>query len=168
MNKAVFLDRDGVINKDLGYVHKIDEFIWLPGVKHGIKILKENGYLVIVISNQSGIGRGFYSSKDLKKLNFYINTQLKKIGTKIDAFYHCSYHPKFGLGAFKKSSFNRKPNPGMFLKAKKKYKIDFKKSFFIGDQLSDKAAAKKAKIKFFQSKNNFKKLVLKIIKNKKD
>lgn len=166
MNKAIFLDRDGVINKDLGYVHKISEFIWLPDVKQGIKKLKKNGYLVIIISNQSGIGRGYYSSKDLKKLNLYINTQLKKVGTKIDAFYHCSYHPKFGLGAFKKSSFNRKPNPGMFLKAKKKYKIDFKGSFFIGDKLSDKMAARRAKIKFLQSKNNFKELVFKIIKNK--
>ena len=59
MNKAIFLDRDGVINKDLGYVHKISEFIWLPDVKQGIKKLKKNGYLVIIISNQSGIGRGY-------------------------------------------------------------------------------------------------------------
>ena len=151
--KAAFLDRDNVINRDeKGYLYKIKDFKWLAGVRKGIKILKDKGYLVIVISNQSGIGRGYYSVKDLKKLNKFINKELSKNKTKIDDFFHCPHHPDYGLGKYKKKCNCRKPKNGMIIKAEKKWKISLKKSFMIGDKFSDKITAKKSNIKFFYKK----------------
>jgi len=147
---VVFLDRDGVINKDTGHLHKYKDFKWLPGVFDALKLIKEKNYLIIVISNQSGIGRGLYTENDVKFLHKKINIHLKKkINFKIDDFYYCPYHPKYGLGKYKKKSFDRKPNPGMILKAIKKWNIKKEESFMIGDKKSDYIASKKANIKFF-------------------
>ena len=152
-NKVVFFDRDGVLNKDTGYVHKSKDFIWLNGAKEAIKYLNNNNYKIIIISNQSGIGRGYYKEKNVVALHRWINKDLKKIKAKIDDFYFCPFHYKNGIGKYKKRSFDRKPNPGMIFKAIKKWNVNKEKSFMIGDSLNDKIAAKRAKIKFFYKKN---------------
>ena len=151
-NKVVFFDRDGVLNKDTGYVHKSKDFIWLNGAKKAIKYLNNNNYKIIVITNQSGIGRGYYKEKNVVALHRWINKDLKKIKAKIDDFYFCPFHYKNGIGKYKKRSFDRKPNPGMIFKAIKKWNVNKERSFMIGDSLNDKIASKRANIKFFYKK----------------
>ena len=92
--KAAFLDRDGVINKDIGYLHKIEDFKWVDGAIEALKILKKNKYLIIVISNQSGVERGFFSENDVIELHKWINSQLKKFNVEIDEFYFSTELPE--------------------------------------------------------------------------
>lgn len=158
-----FLDRDGVINYDYGHVFEKKRFKWRPGVKEGIKILNNNGYYVIVVTNQSGIGKGYYSVKKVNDLHDYINLELKKNGAFINKFYFSPYHPKAKIKKYRKVSNCRKPGIGMFKKAIKDYKIIKNKSFFIGDSKSDFLAAKKFKIKFFYPYANFMEQIKKII-----
>ena len=152
--KCVFLDRDGVINYDYGYVYKKEKFKWKKNVIKTIKLLNDNGYLVIVISNQSGVGRGFYSHLDVKKLHTWINKKLISYEAFIDRFY---FSPYFKFSTNKKYRLGekfRKPNTGMFKKAMEDFKIDKNNSYFIGDNDSDRKAAKKFKIKYFNVDNN--------------
>ncbi len=165
LNKAVFLDRDGVINRNSGYVTHIKKFVWLKNAKLGIKLLNKNKYKVIIITNQSGVARGLYSEKEIIKLHKWINIELKKVNAKINDFFYCPYHPHGLIKKYKKKSFLRKPYPGMIYKAQKKHNIDLERSFMIGDQRSDEVCAKRAKVKFFYKKNNLLKDI-KIILNK--
>ena len=150
--KCVFLDRDGVINQDKGYISKISDFKIYPGVGKAISLLNKKNYLVIIITNQSGIGRGLIKIKELENLHNHLKKKIKKDGAKIDDIFYCPFHPEFGKGKYKKKSNDRKPGDGMIKKAIKKWKINTKTSFMIGDKISDKLAAKKAKIKFFYKK----------------
>ena len=150
--KCVFLDRDGVINQDKGYISKISDFKIYPGVGKAISLLNKKNYLVIIITNQSGIGRGLIKIKELKNIHNHLRKKIKKYGGKIDDIFYCPFHPEFGIGKYKKKSNDRKPGDGMIRKAIKKWKINSKDSFMIGDKTSDKLAAKKAKIKFFYKK----------------
>ena len=150
--KCAFLDRDGVINEDKGYISKISDFKIYPGVGKAISLLNKKNYLVIIITNQSGIGRGLIKIKELKNIHNYLRKKIKKYGGKIDDIFYCPFHPEFGKGKYKKKSNDRKPGDGMIKKAIKKWKINTKTSFMIGDKISDKQAAKKAKIKFFYKK----------------
>lgn len=145
---AVFLDRDGVINKDLGYVHNKKNFIWRKGIFKFIKKLNDNNYYIFVVSNQSGIGRGYYTEKDLEKLNNWINHSLYKKGAHIDEFFQALYFKYSANKKYRKFSNLRKPNTGMIDLAKKKWKIDLKKSILIGDKLSDKQTAINSKIRY--------------------
>jgi len=156
--KIAFLDRDGVINSgklNNGYVGSLKHFRWVPGAVKAIKFLNDKNYKVVVVSNQSGVARGFFTIKDVKKLHTYIQKELKKNDAKIDAFYFCPFHKDGVIKRYKKNSVLRKPNIGMFLLAKKKWNIDQKSSFMIGDQKTDIEFAKKAKIKgyLFNQKN---------------
>ena len=151
--KCAFLDRDGVINQDKGYISKISDFKIYPGVGKAISLLNKRNYLVIIITNQSGIGRGLIKIKDLENLHNYLKKKIKKDRAKIDDIFYCPFHPEFGKGKYKKKSNDRKPGDGMIRKAIKKWKIDTKTSFMIGDKISDKLAAKKAKIRFFYKKD---------------
>ena len=150
--KCVFLDRDGVINQDRGYISKISDFKIYPGVGQAISLLNKQNYLVIIITNQSGIGRGLIKIKELKNIHNHLRKKIKKYGGKIDDIFYCPFHPEFGKGKYKKKSNDRKPGDGMIKKAIKKWKVNTKTSFMIGDKISDKLAAKKAKIKFFYKK----------------
>ena len=150
--KCAFLDRDGVINQDRGYISKISDFKIYPGVGKAISLLNKKNYLVIIITNQSGIGRGLIKIKELENLHNHLKKKIKKNGAKIDDIFYCPFHPEFGKGKYKKKSNDRKPGDGMIKKAIKKWKINTKTSFMIGDKISDKQAAKKAKIKFFYKK----------------
>jgi len=151
-NKAVFLDRDGTINKNFGYVFNKSNFVWLKNSIKAIKFLNQKNFLVIVVSNQSGIARKLFSKKDVNKLHTWMNSVLKKNNAKINYFYYSDYHPRFSK--IHKNSYLRKPNPGLILNAIKKHKINIKKTFMIGDSMTDKLAAKKANIKFILKKKN--------------
>ncbi len=136
-NIAVFLDRDGVLNRDeKGYVYRIEDFELLPGVIEGLKKL-QNRYLLIIVTNQSGIGKGIYSFEDYKFFRNYMHEKLKKEGIKIQDEYFCKHHPESIVEKYRKHCENRKPGIGMFKKAQMKYNIDFSKSWTIGDKPSD-------------------------------
>lgn len=140
--KAIFLDRDGTINIDKHYVYKIDEFEFLPGVIEGLKLLQEAGYLLIVITNQSGIARGYYTEEKYHQLNEYMLCQLEKQGVHITDMFYCPHHPE---GVVKKFSFDcdcRKPKLGLFYAAQKKWNVDWDQSYAIGDKLRDIAICK--------------------------
>ena len=136
-NKAVFLDRDGVINIDKNYVYKIEDFEFVDGIFEKLRDYQKRGYLLIVVTNQSGIGRGYYTEEDFQKLTSYMLSELEKEGIKIAKVYHCNHSPEEGCEC-------RKPNPGMLLKAKEEFNIDMKNSIMIGDKESDMEACKRA------------------------
>ena len=156
--KIAFLDRDGVVNSSRpnnGYVGSLKHFKWVPGAIRAIKYLNEKNYKVVVVSNQSGVARGFFTIKDVKKIHSYIQKKLKKNDAKIDTFYFCPFHKDGIIKRYKKNSSLRKPNIGMFHLAQKKYRIDKKNSFMVGDQKTDMEFANRAKIKgyLFDIKN---------------
>jgi D-glycero-D-manno-heptose 1,7-bisphosphate phosphatase len=159
--KIAFLDRDGVINSNKfnkGYIGSLKYFRWVPGAIKAIKYINKKNYKVVVLTNQSGVARGFFTIKDVKKIHFHIQKKLKENDAKIDAFYFCPFHKDGIIKRFKKNSLLRKPNIGMFLLAKKRWNVDHKNSFIIGDQKTDMDFAKKAKIKgfLFDQKNLYK------------
>lgn len=167
LSKIVFLDRDGVINSsnlNNGYVGSLKHFKWVPGAIKAIKYLNDKNYKVVVVTNQSGIARGFFTVKDVKKIHSYIQKKLKENNAKIDKFYFCPFHKDGIIEKYKKNSSLRKPDIGMFRLAQKKWNIDKKKSFMVGDQKSDMEFARRAKIKgfFFDKKNLYKFLYGKI------
>lgn len=146
LRKAVFFDRDGTLNVDHGYVHDWDNFAWIPGAQDAIKLANHHNYLVFVVTNQSGIGRGYFSADDVRKLHIQMNLDLKRIGAHIDAFEFCPHHPDATLPEYKKDSNYRKPAAGMLTKLINNWQIDTDHSFLIGDKESDVVAAKNANI----------------------
>lgn len=165
--KCFFLDRDGVLNKDKGYISKINDIQLYPKIGEAIYECNKNKYLVIIITNQSGIGRGLITLSQLKNIHNYIKRKIKKKNAYIDDIFFCPYHPTSAKGKYKKKSNDRKPGPGMIIKAIKKWKIDKNKSFMIGDKISDRKAAKSAGVKFFfkSKKINLYEQIKYIIKN---
>lgn len=141
MNKALFLDRDGVINRDDGYTHLWSENIIIDGVIEVIKRFKAQGFMVFIVTNQSGISRGYYSDKSFKLFMKNLVEFLHSKGATIDDYFYCRCGPSG------KPCPKRKPNPGMFYLAEEKYKIDLPNSFMIGDNISDMIAADRALIK---------------------
>lgn len=152
--KCAFLDRDGVINEDRGYISIIQDFKIFPGTAKAIKLLNDNNFLVILITNQAGVGRGLISLKQLEAIHLYLKKIIKKDGGVINDIFFCPYHPIYGLGKYKKNTKDRKPGSGMIKKAIQKWKIDPKKSFMIGDKRTDLLSAKGASIKFYYKKKN--------------
>jgi D-glycero-D-manno-heptose 1,7-bisphosphate phosphatase len=138
---AAFLDRDGVLNHDLDYVHRPEDFRWIDGAQAAIKQLNDAGYYVIVVTNQSGVARGYFEEVAVHRLHAWMNDELRRIGAHIDAFYHCPYHPEAKVEAYRRQSEDRKPGPGMLLCAKREWPIDWERSFLIGDKPSDMQAA---------------------------
>jgi D-glycero-D-manno-heptose 1,7-bisphosphate phosphatase len=141
---ALFLDRDGVINVDHGYVWRIEEVEFVDGIFDLVGAAHRLGYLVVVVTNQAGIGRGFYSEADFNRLMDWIRTEFERRSGAIDAVYYCPYHPEHGIGAYRRDSDCRKPAPGMFLSAAKDLEIDLTRSVMVGDKPSDAEAARAA------------------------
>jgi len=142
--KALFLDRDGVINQDNAYVHKKEDFHFLDGIFELTKEAKNKNYLVIIVTNQAGIGRGLYSEEDFMSLMDWVKKKFVENNAVIDDIYFCPYHASHGKGSYKKDSYMRKPNPGMIYNAAKKYNINLKESIMIGDNISDVEAGHNA------------------------
>tara|TARA_B110000008_G_scaffold279475_1_gene326681 strand:+ start:1365 stop:1949 length:585 start_codon:yes stop_codon:yes gene_type:complete len=161
---ALFLDRDGVINKDYGYVHKIENFHFMEHIVDLIKAANKAEYLVVVVTNQAGIGRGFYSLEEFRKLTEWMLTVFKENGALIDGVYFSPFHPTEGLGMFLLEENSRKPNPGMFFEAKKHLHIDLENSLMVGDKASDMCAGLSASISnnFLLSENNQSELSVKL------
>ena len=139
--RALFIDRDGVINEDIAYLHRRKDVIILPRVAEALKRLKTKGFLLIVVTNQPSVAKGFIAEEEVNELNKFIAS---KSGSYIDQFYFCPHHPNADLEAYRKVCVCRKPAPGMLLKASKDYPIDLKNSWLIGDMGSDIAAGRSA------------------------
>lgn len=146
MNTAVFLDRDGVINYDHKYVNKIKDFQFIPGVFEACRKFIAKGYKLIIITNQAGIARGYYTEHEFELLNNWMLEQFQRENINITAVYYCPHHPECGLNNYKKHCQCRKPEPGMIYMAKKEHNIDLASSILIGDKLSDIEAGRSAGI----------------------
>lgn len=154
--KAVFLDRDGVLDIDVGYIYRPDQVQWVPGAKETVALLKQLGYHVYVVTNQSGIARGYYTQKDMEALHDYMNQELEQAGGRIDQFYFCPHHPRKGvIPELVVPCACRKPRPGMILQAFADHDLDREGSFLMGDRMSDVDAALSAGIPgyLFQEEN---------------
>jgi D-glycero-D-manno-heptose 1,7-bisphosphate phosphatase len=146
---AAFLDRDGVINRDHGYVHRPDQVEWIPGAQESVRRLNDLGYRVVVVTNQAGVAHGYYNEEDIIVLHDWIQKELAAKGAFIDAFYYCPYHPKAQVERFRANHIDRKPNPGMIFRALSDMQIDMHRSFLIGDKDSDIECARTAGVKGF-------------------
>jgi D-glycero-D-manno-heptose 1,7-bisphosphate phosphatase len=145
---ALFLDRDGVLNEDHGYVYRWEDFRWIPGAREVVAAFNRAGWLVIVVTNQSGVGRGFYSEDAVNALHARMSEDLAGAGAHIDAFYYAPHHPDAPVEAYRHPDPPlRKPNPGMILQALQDWPIDRDASLLIGDKPSDLEAALRAGIK---------------------
>lgn len=142
--KALFLDRDGVINVEKNHVYRIEDFEFLPGIFDLCTIAQQRGFLLVVITNQAGIGRGYYSEADFNRLTDWMLEEFQAHDIKIDRVYHCPYHPTAGIGEYRQESFDRKPNPGMILKARQEFNLNLSQSVLIGDKNSDIEAGRAA------------------------
>ena len=167
LKSAVFFDRDGVLNVDYEYIYRIKDFIWMEGAIEAIKYLNDNNYFVFVVTNQSGIARGYYTENEVFKLHQWMNNELKKDGAHIDAFYFCPHHPKAKVDKYRIKCDCRKPSPGLILKALREWPIDKSNSFSIGDKESDTKAAINAGIQgHLFKKDNLYHFLLKILQKR--
>lgn len=144
-NKAFFLDRDGTINEDRGYISDKYEIYIYPRSIEALKLIKSKGYLIVVVTNQAGVAKGYMTEQKVKEINDHFVSQLADAKIEIDALYYCPFHPEYdGNKKYKKESFLRKPEPGMLIKAAQEFKINLNESYMIGDKISDIEAGKKA------------------------
>ena len=144
MNRALVLDRDGVINVDKRYVFRVEDFEFIPGIFDLCRIAEGLGFLPIVITNQAGIGRGFYTEDDFQHLTKWMLSQFVERGARIGRVYHCPYHPTAGIGPYRRDSDDRKPKPGMILRARSDFQLDLSRSVLVGDKDSDIEAGRAA------------------------
>lgn len=145
-NKAVFFDRDGTLNVDVHFLHRPEEFIWTPDAKEAIKYVNEQGYLAILITNQSGVARGYFPETCVTEIYDWMNAELAKIGAHLDALYYCPHHPKGKIDQYRKLCDCRKPSPKMVNDACQRFTIDKAQSYFVGDSDTDMQCANNAHI----------------------
>jgi len=143
-NKALFLDRDGVINVERDYVHRPEEFDFREGIFGLCRAAQTRGYLVVVVTNQAGIARGYYTEAEFLDLTAWMIRNFAREEIQIARVYYCPYHPIHGVGPYKYDSPDRKPKPGMLLRARADFNLDLASSVLIGDKLSDIDAARAA------------------------
>jgi D-glycero-D-manno-heptose 1,7-bisphosphate phosphatase len=144
--RALILDRDGVINIDHNYVHRPDQCIFVDGIFDMVRAFTARGYLIVIATNQAGIGRGFYSEDDFQSFMGWMKGEFRREGIEIAAVYHCPDHPTAGIGAYRRENDWRKPGPGMILQAAKDLDLDLAASWCVGDKISDMEAAQAAGI----------------------
>jgi len=144
---AIFIDRDGVINVDHGYVGKVDDFHFINGVINACKNLKEKGYLLVVITNQSGIARGYYTETQFNLLTQWMDWSFANEGVELDGIYYCPHHYQEGIGEYKIECDCRKPKPGLIVNAAAELNLDLSRSILVGDTVTDIQAGISAGIK---------------------
>ena len=135
--RAVFLDRDGTINEEKEYLHRVEDFEFIPGASEAIRRLKEAGFLVVVVTNQSGVARGYYALEEVAILHRHMQRELETVGAAVDGIYVCPHHPVEGVGEFRRECDCRKGRPGMLLRAAREHGIDLSRSYMIGDKIAD-------------------------------
>jgi D-glycero-D-manno-heptose 1,7-bisphosphate phosphatase len=141
---AVFLDRDGVLNVDHGYVHAPEQVEWIAGAREAVRLLNHAGYYLFVITNQAGVARGFYGEDDVVRLHRWMSEDLASVGAAIDDWRYCPYHPEGSVDAYRAAHDWRKPKPGMILDLLNHWPVEREKSFVVGDKASDLEAAEAA------------------------
>ncbi|HPI47290.1 MAG TPA: HAD family hydrolase [Hyphomonadaceae bacterium] len=146
---ALFLDRDGVINVDRNYIYRVEDFEWVEGAADVIKRFNEKGWWVFVVTNQSGIARGYYTEEQMQTLHDWLQAELAKRDAKIDQIYHCPFHEDGTIPRYTKDSYDRKPKPGMLIRAMTDFPVIKERSFLIGDKQADLEAAKAAGVRGF-------------------
>jgi D-glycero-D-manno-heptose 1,7-bisphosphate phosphatase len=146
---ALFLDRDGVLNVDRNYVYRVEDFEWIEGAVETIRNFNQRGWWVFVVTNQSGIARGYYTEDQMQGLHAWLNKELEAQQARIDRLYHCPFHEQGTVERYRKDSFDRKPKPGMLLQAMTDFPVIRERSFMIGDKQADLEAAKAAGIRGF-------------------
>jgi len=142
--RAVFLDRDGTLNHDCGYTHRLEDFRLLDNVVEGLSILHRLGFTLIVATNQSGIARGYFKEEQLHRFNANLAETLRARGVPLAGFYFSPYLPNAPLEAYRRESSCRKPAPGMILQAGREHAVDLSRSYVVGDKRSDVAAGRAA------------------------
>ncbi|WP_298443534.1 D-glycero-beta-D-manno-heptose 1,7-bisphosphate 7-phosphatase [uncultured Ferrimonas sp.] len=145
--KAVFLDRDGVINIDHGYVHTVDTFDFVPGTLEACAQLHQAGYALVVVTNQSGIARGYYDEAQFQRLSQWMCDQFAAVGAVITQVYFCPHHPSKGNAPYVGDCQCRKPQPGMLVMAAQQHQLDLSQSIMIGDKAGDMEAGQQAGVK---------------------
>lgn len=146
-SKAVFFDRDGVLNVDVAYLYKIEDLRWIEGAREAVAYLTQQGYKIFIVTNQSGIARGYYTVEQMERLHSYMQQEIAAYGGRIDKIYYCPHHPEGSVAQYTCSCSCRKPKPGMLLQAFAEYDIDKEQSFLIGDGKRDVEAAEAAGVK---------------------
>ncbi len=146
MTKVVFLDRDGVLNADIGYLWRKEDFVWMPGAPEAVRLFNQLDWRVVVVTNQSGVARGYYQETDVQSLHAWMNDELAKQGAHIDSFYFCPHYPQGAQAKYAVECDCRKPQPGMILRGLADWQGNPATSFLIGDKESDIAAATAAGI----------------------
>ena len=141
MLPALFFDRDGVINQEVGYLYRTADVRWVEGIFPLARAARQRGYRLVVVTNQSGIARGLYSTEQFEQLMQWMGAEFQAQGAPLDAVYHCPYHPEHGVGEWKREHIDRKPGPGMLLRAARDLALDLHRSVLVGDRCSDIAAA---------------------------
>lgn len=144
MNRALLLDRDGVINVEKNYVYRIEDFEFVDGIFELCHHAQALGFKLAVVTNQAGIARGYYTVTDFERLTSWMLRQFSDRGIHLERIYYCPYHPSAGIGEYRRESFDRKPNPGMILKAMAELDLDLSASVLIGDKDSDIEAGRAA------------------------
>jgi len=145
--RALFLDRDGVINREVGYLHRSEDVVWVEGIFSLCRTAVALGYRLVVVTNQAGIARGFYTQGDFDGLMEWMRLEFAAEGAPLDGVYHCPYHPEHGIGEYRREHEDRKPGPGMLLRAARDLGLDLAASVLVGDRCSDIAAAQAAGLK---------------------
>lgn len=146
LSPALFLDRDGVINVDIGYLHKPEDCVFVEGIFDLVKRANALGYKVFVVTNQAGIARGYYTEAQFLEFSEWMKAEFSHHQARLDEIYFCPHHPEHGLGEYHKDCDCRKPAPGMFLKAQSAYNINMHASVMVGDNISDLKAALSAQV----------------------
>lgn len=146
-NKALFLDRDGVVNVEIGYLHRIEDVEFVPGIFSLCRTAMRLGYRLIVVTNQAGIARGYYDEAAFESLMSWMREQMRGEGVELDAVYYCPYHPEHGIGDYRREHEDRKPGTGMLRRAMKELGVSLADSVMVGDRCSDIAAANSAGLK---------------------
>lgn len=144
LRPAIFFDRDGTLNVDTGYLYQPEEFRWIEDAPAAIRWANDHGYLTVVVTNQSGIARGFYTEADVEKLHRWMNERLAEVGAHIDAFYYCPHHPEGTVAKYRKQCDCRKPGTALIEEACRALPIERRASFFVGDAERDMACAARA------------------------
>ncbi|MDD4113711.1 MAG: HAD family hydrolase [Herbinix sp.] len=163
-NKAIFLDRDGTINVEKNYLYKIEEFEFLTGVIDGLKKLQELGYKLIIVTNQSGIARGYYSEKDYYTLTNWMLNHMKELSVNIDKVYFCPHHPNASVLKYRLDCDCRKPKLGLYKKAICDFNISLSQSYVIGNKICDCALCERTKCRGFLTGQNEKNNIIRDVK----